>query len=624
MSDTARDHLGQLSWTIREYGSRERLRRQGLVARRMQLPALPWRPRRPGEVWGIAMVRDEADVIGTTIDHLLAQGVDRVLVVDNGSVDGTRELLRSRAGHRLLVGDDPVVPYFQAEKMTWLAHRAWRAGADWIVPFDADEWWFAERGSLAEHLRATADSVLYADLHHMVPVQADPSELSTAEFVLDATPGFPGKVAFRAHPLARLDRGNHAVARVGSTARSLRIAHAVYRGPAQVMRKVRQGTAAASLTGDDIAGLTPHWARASVHDDAEIERMWSTISQGMPEPRLGFDAVGPMIHVRPGTWATWDPAGALAAARRAPEAKTVSTRSVSVVVPHYGDPAHGQRLAEQLLAQRGLDDIEVIVVDDGSPLPYPDSDDERVRVVRCEANGGFGSAVNAGAAHAQHPWLLVLNSDVSLARTDVARLVDAAPAGSLVGPSVRTSGGVEAVGRTWPRPTSIGLAKVHILQRFHSRRWYLRAIGVDVRPRPGTTTPVDWVAGVAMLLPTDLFRTVGGFDQRYFMYCEETDLQRRLAEHGAGRFLIGEVEVEHLGGASSDPARVEAWLVASQLAYAHKWGGLAATRAAVAGAALVNLVTDGARRVARRPTQPWVDARRVFASLRSARSVRPR
>lgn len=315
MKDTFRDHLGQLSWTARLYASKERLRRQALVARRMALPSLPRRPRRPGEVWGVAMVRDEVDVIQSTISHMFAQGVDRILVVDNGSIDGTRELLHSVASNRLLVGDDPVVAYFQAEKMTWLAHRAWRAGADWIVPFDADEWWFAERGTMADHLRSTEHNVLHADLHHMVPAQADPADLASADFVLDATPGFPGKVAFRAHPMARLERGNHAVARVGPTGASLRIAHAIYRGPSQVMRKVRQGTAAAALTGDDISDLTPHWTSASAHDDAEIELMWSRISQGRPEPRLGFEAVGPMVRVRPGTWAGWDPDGVIAAAR---------------------------------------------------------------------------------------------------------------------------------------------------------------------------------------------------------------------------------------------------------------------------------------------------------------------
>ena len=313
MIDGPRAQLGQLSWAAREYASRQRLRRQVLVARRMELPDLPRRRRRIGEVWGVAMVRDEIDVIGATLDHLLSQGVDRVLVADNGSVDGTRELLeeRARSDRRVVVGVDPVVPYYQAEKMTWLAHRAWRAGADWVIPFDADEWWFAKSRGLAEHLRTRPESVIYAHLHHMVPREPDPADLAGAEFVLDATPGQVGKVAFRSHPLARVERGNHAVSRVGQVGSSLHIAHAIYRGPGQVMRKVRQGTQAAELTGDDISELTPHWASASVLGDDEVTGMWTRISRGQPEPRLGFDAIGPMVHVRPGTWRTWDPGGVL-------------------------------------------------------------------------------------------------------------------------------------------------------------------------------------------------------------------------------------------------------------------------------------------------------------------------
>lgn len=317
MIDAPRAQLGQLSWAAREYASRERLRRQALVARRMELPKLPHRRRRRGEIWGVAMVRDEVDVIGATLDHLLDQGVDRLLVADNRSIDGTRELLeqRSRDDERIVVGADPIVPYYQSEKMTWLAHRAWRAGADWVIPFDADEWWFAESAGLADHLRQRPESVLCAHLHHMVPREADPADLVGAEFVLDATPGAVGKVAFRSHPLARVERGNHAVSRVGRVGSTLHIAHAIYRGPRQVMRKVRQGTQAAGLTGDDVTELTPHWASASMHDDEEIARMWAAISSGRAEHRLGFDAVGPMVHVRPGAWTTWDPDGVLAAAR---------------------------------------------------------------------------------------------------------------------------------------------------------------------------------------------------------------------------------------------------------------------------------------------------------------------
>lgn len=280
-------------------------------------------------------------------------------------------------------------------------------------------------------------------------------------------------------------------------------------------------------------------------------------------------------------------------------------RCVSVVVPHYGDPAHALGLLDQLLAQRGLDAIEVVVVDDASPRPFPEVDHDQVTVVRRTVNGGFGTAVNDGAARANHPWLLVLNSDVRIQPDTVRRLVDATPPRTLAGPAVRTAGEVELTGRRFPTPGSVVLARVRLLQRFHTSRWYRRAIGVDVAAIAGRVTEVDWLAGVAMLLPTDEFRAVSGFDPSFYMYCEETDLQRRLAGRCVGRVLVGTVEVEHLGGASSDPSRAATWLTASQLHYARKWGGHRRTRAAMRGVALLNLTSNALRRVAGRDVHPW-------------------
>jgi hypothetical protein len=63
------------------------------------LPRLP-RSRRAGTVWAISMARNEIDVLALVLDHLEAQGVDHVLVSDNGSTDGTLELLQDRAAPR--------------------------------------------------------------------------------------------------------------------------------------------------------------------------------------------------------------------------------------------------------------------------------------------------------------------------------------------------------------------------------------------------------------------------------------------------------------------------------------------------------------------------------------------
>jgi N-acetylglucosaminyl-diphospho-decaprenol L-rhamnosyltransferase len=291
------------------------------------------------------------------------------------------------------------------------------------------------------------------------------------------------------------------------------------------------------------------------------------------------------------------------------------THQVSVVIPHYGDPRLASTLVDLLLTQVGLEAVQIIVVDDASPVGFPESGDHRVTVVRRQVNGGFGSAVNEGAALAAYPWLLIVNSDVRLDPDAVRRLLDATPPGVLAGPVVRTPGGLDRTGRRFPSPSRVALARIRVLQRFHDRSWFLRAIGVDLDASPGKISSVDWVAGVAMLLPTTVFRAVGGFDTSFFMYCEEIDLQRRLAVMEVPRLLVGTVEVEHIGGASSDPERTQSWLTSSQLRYAGKWGGRRRTQAAMLVVAAVNVATSGLRRVAGRQTHPLIEVRRELRDI---------
>ena len=94
--------------------------------------------------------------------------------------------------------------------------------------------------------------------------------------------------------------------------------------------------------------------------------------------------------------------------------------AVSVIVPHYGDHGPTSALVDSLLPQRPH---EIIVVDDASPQPFPDT--SGVRLLRHERNGGFGSAVNAGARAATGDLLLVLNSDIEVGPTFVADLMAA-------------------------------------------------------------------------------------------------------------------------------------------------------------------------------------------------------
>jgi hypothetical protein len=96
------------------------------------------------KVTAVMLVRDEADLIAPVVRYHRTHLADEVLVVDNGSSDWTRDelarLARSDPAVRWRVDDGP---YVQDVILSDLAREAHRGGADWVVPVDADELWWA-------------------------------------------------------------------------------------------------------------------------------------------------------------------------------------------------------------------------------------------------------------------------------------------------------------------------------------------------------------------------------------------------------------------------------------------------------------------------------------------------
>jgi hypothetical protein len=109
------------------------------------------------------MVRDEVDIVALMIEHHLAQGADRIIATDNGSVDGTTEVLQRYADLGVLeLHHDPVFRKQQFAVVTKMARRAFTDhGADWVINADADEFWVPRdrRLTLREALAATPTSL---------------------------------------------------------------------------------------------------------------------------------------------------------------------------------------------------------------------------------------------------------------------------------------------------------------------------------------------------------------------------------------------------------------------------------------------------------------------------------
>lgn len=158
------------------------------------------------------------------------------------------------------------------------------------------------------------------------------------------------------------------------------------------------------------------------------------------------------------------------------------------------------------------------------------------RIIDNPAPLGFGHNHNNALAQAQGTHLCVMNPDIRLLDNPFPVLVAQAerPGVGVAAPAILSATHrIEDSARRFPTPWSL-------LRR--------RTGGDDGRYAYAlgqATFPVDWVAGMFMLFRADRFRAVGGFDQRYFLYCEDVDLCARLWRSGQQVLLCPQAAAVH-------------------------------------------------------------------------------
>lgn len=231
----------------------------------------------------VMLVKDEADVIGYTVEHLLGQ-VDHVIVSDNGSTDGTREIVAAFPADTVTVLDDPEVGYYQDSKTTMLARQAREAGHEWVLPCDSDEFWYAIDGRrIADYLAGLAPDVAYVEAplyNHIASALDDDEEPNPFRRIgwRQREHGALGKVCARLRPGLEIRMGNHSAwaPGTGATVGGLCVRHYSWRSPAQYLRKIRNGEAAYAATSMN-PGIGAHWRMfAGVPDETVLEhfRLW--------------------------------------------------------------------------------------------------------------------------------------------------------------------------------------------------------------------------------------------------------------------------------------------------------------------------------------------------------------
>ena len=198
------------------------------------------------------------------------------------------------------------------------------------------------------------------------------------------------------------------------------------------------------------------------------------------------------------------------------------TPTVGVVVLAWGDEPYLAECVAAVRASEGVD-VRLVVVDNGSPDAPPDA-------LRPGRNTGFAGGCNLGAAALDTEYLAFVNSDCVIAPDTLEKLVAEA-----VAPRRRAGDGQHPAPR---RAAQQRGNPVHLI----GLSW---AGGMGTPETRTAPYDVTGASGACLLLATTVWKQLGGFDEEYFAYLEDSELSLRAWRLGLAARCVPTAVARH-------------------------------------------------------------------------------
>jgi len=229
---------------------------------------------------------------------------------------------------------------------------------------------------------------------------------------------------------------------------------------------------------------------------------------------------------------------------------------VTVVIVSYNTREILSNCLDALFSNSMSKEMEVFVVDNDSRDQSAAMVSERypqVHLIANRQNLGFAAANNQAFRQASGEYIVLLNPDAYVGPSSIpnaVRFMESHPECGLCGGKIISpEGRLEPSARRFPSPLTKLLTLSGLRAKFPSSRWLnWHEFGDFAHDRP---MEVDWVPGTFTIVRKAMLDSIGPFDERFFIYYEETDLCLRAKKAGWKVFFIPDAEVMHIGGASS-------------------------------------------------------------------------
>jgi GT2 family glycosyltransferase len=219
---------------------------------------------------------------------------------------------------------------------------------------------------------------------------------------------------------------------------------------------------------------------------------------------------------------------------------------ISIIIVSYNCLGPLKVCLDSISAQDGVS-REIIVVDNASSDGTAEFlNSLEIRKAVLQRNIGFGAGINLGQGSANGAFLFFLNPDTILPPGTLRSLYNCAcriEKAGLISPLITWADGTAQLSaRGLPTRLDFLFGRGSPLFKLgftgEMQAGYIQTFGEDPISVPA-------VSATAVMIKTELFRSLGGFDQRFFMYLEDIDLCKRIGMQGLGIWLLPEIKIIH-------------------------------------------------------------------------------
>lgn len=228
---------------------------------------------------------------------------------------------------------------------------------------------------------------------------------------------------------------------------------------------------------------------------------------------------------------------------------------ISFIILNYKTKELTCKCIEDILKNKTLEEkeYEIIVVDNNSQdgsIEYIKHKFSDVNVIENKENMGFGNGNNVGVKNANGKYLILLNSDVFIKDTNLNELLENIEniknIGLLGCKVLNADSTIQSVGYKYPN-IAREIRRNLLLWDYK----FIKNIRYKNYSNKGLFR-TDWISGCFIVCEKDVYESVGGFDEKIFMYSEDIDLCARLNKLGRENYVNDEVSVYHLHGKSGN------------------------------------------------------------------------